>query len=295
METYHAIVQRILRDGTPKSDRTGTGTRSISGMQFVHDMRTGFPLLTTKRTPFRVIAVELDGFIHGITDKRWYQERNCTIWDEWANPRKAPYGTDEASKAQMLAERDLGPIYGFLWRHWNAPYEGHETNYQGRGIDQLQQAIDRLRRDPSDRRALVSAWDPSQLPQQSLPPCHYGFQLLARPTENGGHALDLIWQQRSVDTMLGLPFNIASYGLLLHLVAKLLGMEEGRLVGQLGDTHIYQNHFAGAEEFLTRSPTRYPLPQIETDPIASLDDWNATRSKVLNYESYPKIEFPIAV
>lgn len=290
MHAYHDIVQTILDTGVEKRDRTGTGTRSISGMMFAHNMAEGFPLLTTKKVPFRLIASELEFFIKGMTDKQWLIDENNHIWDEWANPKKAPYGHDEASKKRMLEERDLGAVYGFQWRHYNAVYENYDTDYTGQGVDQLATLVETIKKDPANRRMIVSAWNPCMMDQMALPPCHYGFQV----TVTDGN-LNLMWNQRSVDVMLGLPFNIASYGLLLHLLAKEGGYEEGRLVGFLGDTHIYSNHIDGAKEQMERDPNKYPLPTLETQNFTSVFDWNYQDSTIEGYESYPRISFPIAV
>ena len=240
--------------------------------------------------PFKVIASELEFFIKGITDKKWLQDRNNHIWDEWANPKKAPYGHDEAAKKKMLEERDLGAIYGFQWRHFNAEYNNFDSDYSGQGADQMKRVVDKLKSDPSDRRMIVSAWNPSMMDQMALPPCHYAFQVTVI---NG--KLNLLWNQRSVDTMLGLPFNIASYAILLHLLAKESGLQEGKLVGFLADTHIYVNHLDGAREQISRDPDIYPLPQIQTDNFTSIFDWKCEDSRINNYQSHPKIEFAIAV
>ncbi len=290
MQAYHDIVQQILETGVEKADRTGVGTRVIPGAMFQHDMSTGFPLLTTKKVPMRLITSELEFFIKGITDKQWLSERKNHIWDEWANPAKAPYGHDAAAKQKMLEERDLGPVYGFQWRHFNAEYNNYDTDYTGQGVDQLQSVVDTLKKNPTDRRMIVMAWNPSALPQQALPPCHYGFQVTVLDGK-----LNLFWNQRSVDTMLGLPFNIASYATLLHLLAKEAGLQEGMLTGFLADTHIYLNHIDGAKELLTRDPNTYPLPILETENFTSIFDWQYTDTKVIGYESYPTIKFEIAV
>ncbi|MBP9761258.1 MAG: thymidylate synthase [Candidatus Magasanikbacteria bacterium] len=290
MQSYLNIVQHILTHGAPKTDRTGTGTIAVAGHMFAHDMAQGFPLLTTKKMPFSVIASELEFFIQGKTDKHWLQEKKNHIWDEWAHPQKAPYGHDEAAKKRMLEERDLGPVYGFQWRHFGAPYDNFDTDYSGKGVDQLTELIHTIKTNPDSRRMLVSAWNPTVMHQMALPPCHYSFQVTVL---NG--ALNLMWNQRSVDVMLGLPFNIASYALLLHLLAKETGLQEGRLVGFLGDVHIYQNHVAGAKEQLSRDPHTYPLCRIETNPFTSIFDWKAEDTQKIGYESHPKISFDIAV
>jgi thymidylate synthase len=290
MQEYLKIVKNIMENGTKKEDRTGTGTLAIAGAMFEHDMSKGFPLLTTKKVPFRLVASELEFFIKGITDKNWLKEKNNHIWDEWANPKKAAYGHDEETKKNMAEERDLGAIYGFQWRHWNAPYGGHIFRCEGAGIDQLKKIVEKLKSDPSDRRMIVSAWNPSMLDQMALPPCHYGFQVTVIDGK-----LNLLWNQRSVDTMLGLPFNIASYALLLHLLAKETGLREGRLIGFLADTHIYLNHLEGAKEQLSRDPNKYSLPKIETENFTSIFDWKYEDSKITGYEGYPSIKFDIAV
>ena len=290
MQNYHNIVEKILDNGILKPNRTGVGAYAIAGAMFEHDMSTGFPLLTTKRVPFRLISSELEFFIKGMTDKQWLLDQNNHIWDEWAHPQKAPYGHDEEAKKRMLEERDLGAIYGFQWRHFNADYKDHDTDYTGQGVDQLQKVIDTLRINPYDRRMIVSAWNPLMLDQMALPPCHYQYQVTVIDGK-----LNLLWSQRSVDTMLGLPFNIASYALLLHLLAKEVGLKEGMLVGFLGDVHIYENHLEGARELLARNPEKYALPRVTTDPFTSIFDWEYKHSKVTDYEYYPKISFPIAV
>jgi thymidylate synthase len=290
MQAYLDIVRRVLDKGIKKEDRTGTGTIAIAGAMFEHDMSEGFPLLTTKKMPFRVIASELEFFIKGITDKKWLQARKNYIWNEWANPKKAPYGHDEESKQKMAEERDLGPVYGFQWRNFNAPYYNYDTNYTGQGVDQLQKVINTLKENPEDRRMIVCAWNPAMMDQMALPPCHYAFQVTVL---NG--KLNLLWNQRSVDTMLGLPFNIASYAILLHLLAKETNLKEGKLVGFLADTHIYSNHTEGAKEQVTRDPNKHKLPKIETENFTSIFDWDHKDSKIIGYESYPKISFDIAV
>lgn len=290
MKAYHDLVQHILDNGVKKEDRTGTGTYSVAGAMFEHDMDKGYPLITTKKMPFKVLATELEFFIKGITDKQWLQERKCRIWDEWAHPHKAPYGHDEESKQRMMDERDLGPVYGFQWRNYNADYDNWDTDYSGKGVDQLQKLVHTLKTNPHDRRMIVMAWNPTQMDQMALPPCHFCFQVTVSADK-----INLMWVQRSVDVMLGLPFNIASYALLLHLLAKETGYEEGRLVGFLGDTHIYSNHIEGAKEQLSRNPDDFPLPTIETENFSSIFDWSATDTTVKNYQSHPRIRFEIAV
>lgn len=290
MRAYLDIVEKILKEGKKVDTRTGIKAYTIAGAIFEHDMSKGFPLLTTKKVPLRLIANELEFFIKGITDKKWLQDKNNHIWDEWAKPQLAPYGHDEESKKRMLEERDLGPIYGFQWRHFNAPYEKFDSDYTGKGIDQIKKVVETLKTNPRDRRMVVSAWNPQQFGEMALPPCHYAFQVTVIDGK-----LNLLWNQRSVDTMLGLPFNIASYALLLHLLAKESGLEEGKLVGFLADVHIYENHLKGAKEQLSRDTNKYKLPKIETGNWKSIFDWSGEDTKVLDYQSYEKISFEIAV
>lgn len=288
MKSYLDIVQKVLDEGIKKMPRQGIEAYTMAGAMFEHDMSEGFPLLTTKKVPLRLVATELEFFINGITDKQWLLDRNNHIWDEWANPKKAPYGHDEESKKKMMKERDLGAIYGFQWRHFNAPYENYDTDYSGKGVDQLQKVIDTLKTNPNDRRMIVSAWNPLMLDQMALPPCHYGYQV----TVIDGR-LNLMWNQRSVDTMLGLPFNIASYALLLHLLAKETGLKEGKLIGFLGDVHLFVNHVEGAKEQLSREPK--VLPKLETKNFTSIFDWTAEDTEVIGYDPHPRIKFDIAV
>lgn len=290
MKAYLDIVQKILKEGKNVETRQGTPAYTIAGAIFEHDMSKGFPLLTTKKMPFKLVSSELEFFIRGITDKKWLQDKNNHIWDEWAKPQKAPYGHDEASKKKMFEERDLGPVYGFQWRHFNAPYINYDSNYEGQGIDQLKKIIETLKTNPRDRRMIVSAWNPLQFNEMALPPCHYSFQVTVIDGK-----LNLLWNQRSVDTMLGLPFNIASYAILLHLLAKETGFQEGKLVGFLADVHIFENHIDGAKEQLSRDPNKYPLPKIETTNWKSIFDWHFEDTKLLDYQSYEKIPFEIAI
>jgi thymidylate synthase len=287
---YLGIIDKVLKLGSWKQNRTGIKTLAIAGAMFEHDMKNGFPLLTTKKMPFKVIASELEFFIKGKTDKKWLQEHNNHLWDEWASPKKAPYGHDEESKKRMSEENDLGPIYGFQWRHFDGVYQGLNHDYTSEGVDQLANVVKKLKEDPTDRRMIVSAWNPKQINEMALPPCHYGFQVTVINNE-----LNLLWNQRSVDTMIGLPFNIASYGILLHLLAKDAGLKEGKLIGFLGDVHIYENHLQGAKEQLQRDPYKFKLPTIKTENFTDIFSWVCESTSIENYESYPKITFDIAV
>ena len=282
MKNYMDIVYEVYSTGIECEDRTGVGVRKTFGLTFHHDMSFGFPLLSLKKTPMRVIAVELEGFVKGVTKKNWFQERNCHIWDEWCSPDALPrpnHLTGEDRKFFQARENDLGPIYGSQWR-----------NFNGQGVDQLMNAVEGLKKDPNSRRHVVTAWNPLQLDSMALPPCHMTFTL----SHNGIGGLDLAWVQRSVDVMLGLPFNIASYGLLLELIAKEVGLKPARLVGQLQDVHIYKNHFAGMHELLGRKWDGL-FPQLELPEYGSILNWDHTKLKLHNYNPQPYIPFKVAV
>ena len=290
MRAYLDIVKKILETGEKTTNRTGIDTLVIPGAIFQHEMKDGFPLLTTKKIPYRLIATELEFFIKGITDKKWLQDRNNHIWDEWCTPLKVPYANNEETKKKMFLERDLGTIYGWEWRHFGAKYKSYDTGYSGQGVDQLKKLVNDLKATPDSRRMLVLAWNPMDIDKAVPPYCHYAYQVTV--TNN---KLNLFWNQRSVDVALGLPFNIASYATLLHLLTKESGYQEGRLTGFLADTHIYVNHLDGIKEQLSRDPNKYPLPQIKTEKFTSIFDWQAENTELINYQSYPTIKFKIAV
>ena len=288
MKSYINLVRDILKFGKIKEDRTGVGTIGLFGVQLKHDMSKGFPLLTSKQIYTRAILVELEGFLNGITDKKWYQDRKCNIWNEWCNPKKVPYGHDEKTKEKMKEERDLGPVYGYQWRHFGAIYKNYDTNYEGQGVDQVKNVIETLKSNPNSRRMIVSAHNPTDLNQMALDPCHYSWEVNVLDGK-----LNLKWNQRSVDTMLGLPFNIASYGVLLHLLAKETNLKPGVLTAHLGDTHIYKNHIEGAKEQIRRNPLK--LPEIKIKDFNSILNWKHDQVEFINYQYHPKIAFPIAV
>ena len=288
MKAYLDIIQKILDHGFRKTNRTGVDALTIAGAMFEHDMAEGFPLLTTKKTPFRLVTSELEFFIRGITDKEWLRNEKNHIWDEWCSPDIVPYGNDDQTKAKMMSERELGPIYGWQWRNLGARYVAHNVPSEGQGVDQLEKLVQTLKTDPDNRRMIVSAWNLCDLSRMALPPCHYSFQVTVI---NG--RLNLLWNQRSVDAALGLPFNIASYGCLLHLLAKEAGLSEGKLIGFLGDTHIYVNHIDAIREQLKREPR--PLPQIKTENFSSIFDWHYGDTVIENYDPHPAIKFEIAV
>ena len=264
MQQYLTLLSDILERGTDKSDRTGTGTRSIFGYQMRFDLSEGFPLVTTKKLHLKSIIYELLWFIRGETNVRWLQERGVTIWDEWAD-----------------ANGDLGPVYGSQWRSWPAP--------DGRHIDQLRNVIDQIKAKPDSRRHIVSAWNPAEVDNMALPPCHALFQFYVADGK-----LSCQLYQRSADTFLGVPFNIASYALLTHMMAQVTGLGVGDFVHTLGDAHVYANHFELARLQLTREPR--PLPRLVMNPERKrIEDFVFEDFAFEGYDPHPGIKAPIAV
>lgn len=284
MKQYLDILKEVYEDGVWKNNRTGIRSKSISGAMFKHDMSKGFPILTSKQVFMRVAMVELEGFIKGITSKKWFQERNCHIWDDWCNPQKVPYANDEETKKKMKEEDDLGLIYGSMWSNF------HDPRYGGIGVNQFQNIIDTLKTNPDDRRMLCVAWNPLALEHQALPPCHYSWQVTV--TNN---KLNLFWNMRSNDIFLGLPFNIVSYAMLLKLLAKETGYEEGILTGFLADVHIYENQLEQVELQLSRANDLYALPTCEINNFKSIYDWEYKDYTLVDYKHHSKILAPVAV
>ena len=264
VQQYLDLLRRALDEGTRKDDRTGTGTLSVFGHQMRFDLAAGFPLVTTKKVHVHSVVGELLWFVRGDSNVRWLQERGISIWDEWA---------DENG--------DLGPIYGRQWRSWPAP--------DGRSIDQLAAVIDQIREDPDSRRLVVSAWNVADIPRMALAPCHALFQFYVA---DGRLSCQLY--QRSGDLFLGVPFNIASYALLTHMVAQVTGLEAGDFVHTLGDAHLYLNHVEQAREQLTREPRA--LPELRLDPACrDIDAFEIDSVQVVGYDPHPAIKAPIAV
>ncbi|MGF1448180.1 MAG: thymidylate synthase [Opitutales bacterium] len=265
-EAYLALLRRVRDQGEPREDRTGVGTRSVFGAQVRFDLRAGFPLLTTKKVHFKSVAVELLWFLRGETDLKFLHAHRVTIWDEWAD-----------------ANGDLGRVYGAQWRSWQRPANAGT-------LDQIAQVVASLRHDPHSRRHLVCAWNPGELDQMALPPCHALFQFYAHT--DGGLSCQLY--QRSADLFLGVPFNIASYALLTHMVAQVTGRTPREFVHTFGDLHLYQNHLEQVETQLSRKPRA--LPRLQLNPeVTQLDAFTWDDIEVLDYHPHDAIKAPIAV
>lgn len=260
---YEDLLRDVLATGTPKGDRTGTGTSSVFGRQLRYDLSQGFPLITTKRVHLRSIVGELLWFLRGDTNVKWLQEHGVTIWDEWAD-----------------ADGELGPVYGYQWRSWPAP--------DGRHIDQISEVVQQIRDNPDSRRLMVSAWNPADIPDMALAPCHAMFQFYVADGK-----LSCQLYQRSADLFLGVPFNIASYALLTHMIAAQTGLEVGDFVWTGGDCHIYSNHVEQVELQLSREP--YPYPTLRLAPRDSLFDYEIEDVVIEDYVHHPGIKAPVAV
>lgn len=264
MQPYLNLLQRILDEGIEKTDRTGTGTKSIFGHQMRFNMEDGFPLLTTKKLHLKSIIYELLWFLKGDTNIKYLKENGVRIWDEWA---------DE--------DGNLGPVYGHQWRSW--------PDYNGGTIDQIQNVINLIKHHPDSRRMMVTAWNPAEIEQMALPPCHCLFQFYVA---DGRLSLQLY--QRSADTFLGVPFNIASYALLLQMMAQVTGLQVGEFIHTTGDTHLYLNHIEQAKLQLTRTPRT--LPQMKLNPdVKSLFDFQYEDFELQNYNPWPHIKADVAV
>ncbi len=264
MQTYHDLLRALLERGTRKSDRTGTGTLSLFGWQMRFDLAAGFPLVTTKRVHWKSVLHELLWFLRGATNIAYLEQNGVSIWNEWAD-----------------AEGELGPVYGRQWRAWGCA--------DGRTVDQIAQVVEDIRRNPDSRRLVVSAWNVGELPRMALAPCHALFQFYV-----AGGQLSCQLYQRSGDAFLGVPFNIASYALLTHLVAQVCDLQVGEFVHTLGDAHLYLNHLEQAREQLSRAPR--PLPQLQLNPaVRDLFAFTAADVHLEGYAPHPPIKAPVAV
>lgn len=282
MKQYHDLLRSILENGTEHQDRTGVGTISHFGYQTRFDLRQGFPIVTTKKIPFRWVAEELFWFLSGDTNEANLRARGVDIWAEWAD--------EQHTRRFNRNEGDLGPVYGYLWRSFGGDYP------QRNGVDQIAKLLDEIKRNPNSRRLIVTGWDPRQADNVDLPPCHTLFQFKVER----GEVLHCQLYQRSADAFLGVPFNISSYALLMHMVAHVCGLRAGDFVYTLGDYHIYKNHVQQVEELLSREP--FPLPRLEINenegPLVGLDGLLAMRYenlKLHGYQSHGKIVATVAV
>ena len=262
-QPYLDLLADVLANGVERGDRTGTGTRGVFGRQMRFDLAAGFPLLTTKKLHFRSVAVELLWFLRGDTNVRWLQDRGVSIWDEWAD-----------------ANGELGPVYGKQWRSWAAP--------DGRSLDQIARLLKGLQTEPNSRRHLVSAWNPAEVDDMALPPCHCLFQFFVAEGR-----LSCQLYQRSADVFLGVPFNIASYALLTQMVAQVVGLRVGEFVHTLGDAHLYLNHLDQAELQLTRAPL--PPPRLTLAPKTDLFAFEPEDIRLEDYRAHPHIKAKVAV
>jgi thymidylate synthase len=320
-EEYRKLLMDILIHGVKKEDRTGTGTQSVFGRQIRHKMSEGFPLLTTKKMAWKSIVTELIWFLRGDTNIKYLVDNNCHIWDGDAYKNYAAKTSMDVdgqfTKEEFIEEiktnnefakqwGELGPIYGKQWRKWN--YQSKKNHYVMAGqpthyninIDQIVNLISELKSNPDSRRLMVSAWNVGELDKMILPPCHYGFQVYTQERE-GKRYISLMWNQRSVDTFLGLPFNIASYALLLEIIAKEVNMIPDEIIGNLGDVHLYLDHIEQAKEQISRKP--FDLPKLKMNPIflANLEHKSFDEAingvvsfELENYQSHPAIKAPLS-
>lgn len=274
MEQYLNALKYVMDNGVEKENRTGVKTRAVFGLPMRFDLSKGFPALTTKKLAFNAVKAELLWFLKGSGDVKELQAMGCHIWDANA---QAPFW-----KPKAKFEGDLGRVYGVQWRKWKSPYSDEP-------IDQIARVIEMIKKDPTDRRLIVSAWNPAELEMMALPPCHMIFQFFAAQGK-----LSLQMYQRSCDMFLGVPFNIASYSLLLSMIAQVVGMEPWEFVHTLGDAHVYYNHFEQVKEQLSREPL--PLPKLWLNPdIKNIDDFKMDDIKLIDYQSHPSIKAEMAV
>lgn len=287
---YNLLIRDVLTNGVWKQNRTGVQTKSVFGRMLRHDMSEGFPLLTTRRLPYKSTLVELEGFIQGITDKSWYQERGCHFWDYWCCPAITNEIADQTLRQEkMRGENELGPIYGYQWRKFGEEFPlGEEYGYNGllKGYDQLWNIVENVRLKNDNRRLICSGWNPNQLFAQALPPCHTFFQVNITDEK-----LNLMCYQRSVD--LAVNQSTTTYGVLLHLLAKEGGLTPGELSFCYGDTHIYENHIDQLVEQIDR-PT-FSLPSIVFEEYGDIFSWTHDKCKIENYEAGERIKYEVAI
>lgn len=285
---YKELIREV-RNAALKPTRQGIDAHMIPGATFQHSLKEGFPLTTLRRIKFDLIASELQFNLLGLTDKKWLQDRDNHIWDDWCDPSIVPYGKDERTKKKMKDERDLGPLYGFEWRHFGAEYKGYNKNYVGKGIDQIKWLLEILNSSPESKRMVVTCWNPSHLDRQSIPPCPFAFEVSVF-----GKELQLFFFQRSVDVLLGFPFDFGGYALLLHLLSKQTGLSAGKVTGFFGNVELYVNQEKGADTLLNRK-VKSTLPNIKTEIFSSIFDWEYSQTKIENYETNSSLQIEIAV
>lgn len=273
-QQYKDLLTEALEEGLLRPTRSGVAAYSLLGKTLEHDMKDGFPLLTLRKMPQKSMRVETEFYLKGYTDKSWLTERGCHFWDYWQNKHSED-------------PNDLGPTYGFEWRHWNAPYNGI-GNYTGKGIDQIKWVIEKLKQDPDSKRLIVSQWNASDIDKQAIPPCPFAFQLLKH-----GDELNLIFYQRSGDMCLGVPNDFAQHALLLHLFCKETGYKAGKVVAMFGQIELYENHINGVRELLARE--NGTLPQVSTETFTTITEWSYEDTQFINYTPQEKITFPIAI
>ncbi|KAI9460397.1 thymidylate synthase/dCMP hydroxymethylase domain-containing protein [Boletus coccyginus] len=290
---YLALVQRAITDGEPRNDRTGTGTHALFAPPALRFSLThaALPVLTTKRTYLRGIVEELLWFVRGSTDANLLSQRGVKIWD--GNGSKAFL---ESRGLGHRRQGDLGPVYGFQWRHFGAQYVDCETDYTGQGVDQLQECIDKIVRNPTDRRIILSAWNPAAIPDMALPPCHMMCQFYVHmaSTPDGKNGLSCLMFQRSADLGLGIPFNIASYALLTHMIAHITHTEPRELIIQLGDAHVYKDHISALQTQLQREPRPFPTVRFARE-IDQIDKFEYDDIIVEGYDPHPTIAMKMSV
>ncbi|XP_048269195.1 thymidylate synthase isoform X1 [Bombus terrestris] len=282
---YLNLIKKIIKEGTRKDDRTGVGTLSIFGTQMRFNLRDNvFPLLTTKRVFWRGVVEELLWFIRGSTNAKELSQKDVHIWD--ANSSREFLDSCGFTNRK---EGDLGPVYGFQWRHYGAKYQNMDTDYSGQGIDQLKQIIDKIQHSPNDRRIIMSAWNPGDISEMALPPCHCLVQFYVN---NGELSCQLY--QRSADMGLGVPFNIASYSLLTYMLAHISNLKPGEFIHTMGDCHVYLNHISALEEQTKRVPKPFPYLKIVRN-VENIEDFTADDIELIGYNPHTKLSMPMAV
>ena len=284
---YLNLVENILKNGMEVPCRTGNKVLTCISKQLQVDLKDGFPLLTFRPLPFKGGKAELSCFLDGITDKKIFQERGCNYWTNWCNPKQVPYSDKEG----MKKERDLGNIYGFNYRHFGAEYINYDSDYSGKGFDQLVQVVETLKNNPYDRRMIISAWDPVHLDTMALPPCLWAFTFTY-----AGNRLHLTAEMRSADVCLGVPTDMCYCALFLSLIAKTVNMEPGLVTIHMVNCHIYDNHIDIIKKNIDNwQKEQYDLPKLILDPEATVFNFKPHMASLENYEHGPKVSFPIAV